>query len=71
MNRLLASRQRDQFVWLGHISRRLITGGGLRRLIDEDGLGSVTSNRTIPTRRLPAAPIMTQDCIVCWMPTAV
>jgi transaldolase len=32
---------------LDHISRRLITGGGLKRLIDEDGLGGVTSNPTI------------------------
>jgi transaldolase len=27
--------------------RSLITGGGLQRLIDEDGLGGVTSNPTI------------------------
>jgi transaldolase len=32
---------------LDHISRSLITGGGLQRLIDEDGLGGVTSNPTI------------------------
>jgi transaldolase len=32
---------------LDHISRSLITGGGLQRLIDEDGLGGVTSNTTI------------------------
>ena len=27
MNPLLALNQRDQFVWLDHISRSLITGG--------------------------------------------
>jgi transaldolase len=32
---------------LDHISRNLITGGGLQRLIDEDGLGGLTSNPTI------------------------
>ena len=47
MNPLLALNERGQFVWLDHISRRLITGGGLQRLIDKDGLGGVTSNPTI------------------------
>jgi transaldolase len=47
MNPLLALNQHGQFVWLDHISRRLITGGGLQRLVDEDGLGGVTSNPTI------------------------
>jgi transaldolase len=47
VNPLLALNQRGQFVWLDHISRSLITGGGLQRLIDEDGLGGVTSNPTI------------------------
>jgi transaldolase len=32
---------------LDHISRSLVRGGGLQRLIDEDGLGGVTSNPTI------------------------
>ena len=47
MNPLLALNQRGQFVWLDYISRSLITGGGLQRLISEDGLGGVTSNPTI------------------------
>ena len=47
MNPLLALNQLGQFVWLDHISRNLITGGGLQRLIKEDGLGGVTSNPTI------------------------
>jgi transaldolase len=47
MNPLLALNQIGQFVWLDHISRSLITGGGLQRLIEEDGLGGVTSNPTI------------------------
>ena len=36
MNPLLALNECGQFVWLDHISRRLITGGGLQRLIDKD-----------------------------------
>jgi transaldolase len=47
MNPLLALNQLDQFVWLDHINRSLVTGGGLQRLIKEDGLGGVTSNPTI------------------------
>ena len=70
MNPLLALNQRGQFVWLDHISRSLITGGGLQRLIDEDGLGGVTSNPTFSTRQLPAVPITMPGCIVRSMPTA-
>jgi transaldolase len=47
MNPLLALNQCGQFVWLDSISRGLIRGGGLQRLIYEDGLGGVTSNPTI------------------------
>jgi transaldolase / glucose-6-phosphate isomerase len=47
MNPLLALNEIGQFVWLDHISRSLITGGGLRRLIHEDGLGGITTNPTI------------------------
>ena len=47
MNTLLSLNECGQFVWLDHISRSLITDGGLERLIDEDGLGGVTSNPTI------------------------
>ena len=47
MNPLLGLNQCGQFVWLDHISRSLIRGGELQRLIDEDGLGGVTSNPTI------------------------
>jgi transaldolase len=47
MNPLLRLNQHGQFVWLDYISRSLIRGGGLQRLIDEDGLGGVTSNPTI------------------------
>jgi ribose 5-phosphate isomerase B len=36
-----------QSVWLDYICRSLITGGELRRMIDEDGLRGVTSNPTI------------------------
>ena len=47
MNPLLMLPQCGQSVWLDHISRRMITGGTLYRLIREDGLAGLTSNPTI------------------------
>ena len=46
-NPLLTLRERGQSVWLDSISRSLITGGGLQRLIDRDGVSGVTSNPTL------------------------
>ena len=36
-----------QSVWLDFIRRALFTSGELQRMIDEDGLGGVTSNPAI------------------------
>ena len=36
-----------QSVWLDYISRSLIAGGGLQRLIDQDGIAGMTSNPSI------------------------
>jgi transaldolase/glucose-6-phosphate isomerase len=36
-----------QSVWLDYIRRDLIASGGLRRLIEEDGLRGMTSNPSI------------------------
>jgi transaldolase len=44
---LRALNQRGQSIWLDNISRRLVTGGELQRLIDEDGASGITSNPTI------------------------
>src|SRR6185436_12328415 len=46
-NPLRALQVFGQSVWLDYIRRSLITGGELRRLIDEDGLLGVTSNPAI------------------------
>lgn len=40
-------RQYGQSVWLDFIRLSLIAGGELKRLVDEDGLGGVTSNPAI------------------------
>ena len=47
MNPLLKLQNHKQAVWLDYIRRDLIVGGGLRKLVDEDGLRGVTSNPTI------------------------
>ena len=64
MNPLRELNQHGQFVWLDHISRSLIRGGGLQRLVDEDGLGGVTSNPTLlRSKRLQAAATTMAGCI--------
>jgi transaldolase len=46
-NPLLELQKYGQSVWLDYIRRDLITGGEMRRLIDEDGLRGMTSNPSI------------------------
>jgi transaldolase len=52
MNPLPTLRQSGQYVWMDYLRRSLIVTGRLRRLIDEDGLGGVTSNPTIVARAI-------------------
>ncbi len=47
MNALKALQQYDQSIWLDYLRRDLLTGGGLARLIAEDGLRGMTSNPSI------------------------
>jgi transaldolase len=46
-NHIRELRKQGQSIWLDFIRRGLITNGGLKRLIDEDGLTGVTSNPSI------------------------
>lgn len=46
-NPLLVLKQYGQSIWLDYIERELVNGGGLRQLIDDDGLAGVTSNPSI------------------------
>ncbi len=45
-----------QSVWLDYIRRDLIAGGGLRRLIEEDGLRGMTSNPSLFEKAIQASP---------------
>src|SRR5262245_65034705 len=47
VNPVAALKQYGQSVWLDFIRRSLIAGGELKRLVDDDGLGGVTSNPAI------------------------
>jgi transaldolase / glucose-6-phosphate isomerase len=46
-NPLLELRKYGQSAWLDYIRRNLITSGELKHLVDDDGLGGVTSNPAI------------------------
>src|ERR1700733_2154891 len=46
-NRLTELAKFGQSVWLDNIRRDLLTKGGLARLVEQDGLGGVTSNPAI------------------------
>jgi transaldolase len=46
-NRLLQLQRFGQSPWFDYISRPLITSGTLKRMVDRDGLGGVTSNPSI------------------------
>ncbi len=44
-----------QSIWLDYIRRDLLKGGGLQRLIDEDGLRGMTSNPAIFEKAIEAS----------------
>jgi transaldolase/glucose-6-phosphate isomerase len=47
MNPLVALNHHGQSVWLDFLARGFTTGGGLQRLVEEDGVRGVTSNPAI------------------------
>lgn len=55
-NHLRDLREEGQSIWLDYIRRDLITGGDLKRLIDEDGLAGVTSNPSIFEKAIDGSP---------------
>src|ERR1700743_2689678 len=47
MNRLHKLEEAGQAVWLDFIDRKFMAEGGLKKLVEEDGLTGVTSNPSI------------------------
>ena len=58
MNALLELRRHNQSAWLDYIWRDLVLGGELKRLVEQDGLGGVTSNPTIFERAIDGGGLM-------------
>jgi transaldolase len=50
-----------QSVWDDYIRRDLVEGGGLKRLIEEDGLSGMTSNPTIFEKAIAGSPLYDDD----------
>ena len=46
-SRLQKLAERGQSIWIDNLSRQLVHGGGLQKLIDESSVTGVTSNPTI------------------------
>ncbi len=47
MNRLRDLQKQGQSIWLDYIRRNILKNGELKRLVEQDGVGGVTSNPTI------------------------
>lgn len=47
INRLLEISKRGQSIWLDLLDRKIMDSGELQKLIDDDGLGGLTSNPSI------------------------
>ena len=60
-NPLLELKALGQRVWLDNLSRTLLREGGLRRLIDEDGVAGITSNPTIFHKAISESPYYQDD----------
>jgi hypothetical protein len=55
MNPLQRLVEAGQSIWLDYLRRSLITGGGLKELMDKDAVGGLTSNPTIFGRAIAAS----------------
>jgi transaldolase len=47
MDRIKALKEQGESIWLDFISRELLTGGELKRLVEEEGVSGLTANPTI------------------------
>ena len=55
-NPLIEVKRFGQSLWLDNLSRTLLREGGLKQLIEEDGISGVTSNPAIFQKPSPKAP---------------
>src|SRR5215831_20686609 len=66
MNPVKALQDHGQAVWLDFLSRDFIADGGLKKLVDEDGLRGVTSNPSFLSRPSAAPKSTTTPATACW-----
>lgn len=60
-NPLVELTELGQSVWYDNIERKLITSGELKRLVDEDALGGVTSNPAIFEKAISGSDLYTEQ----------
>ena len=60
-NPLLKIEELGQSIWLDYLRRDLMTGGGLKYLIDDDGLKGMTSNPSIFEKAIVGSDLYEED----------
>jgi transaldolase len=61
MNALLQAKDLGQSIWLDNLSRTLLQEGGLKRMIEQDGISGVTSNPSIFHKAVSTSPYYQDD----------
>ena len=61
MNPLLEAKRLGQSIWLDNLSRTLLQEGGLKQLIEQDGISGVTSNPSIFHKAVSDSPYYRED----------
>ena len=61
MNPLLEAKRLGQSIWLDNLSRTLLQEGGLKQLIEQDGVSGVTSNPSIFHKAVSESPYYRGD----------
>lgn len=61
MNSLLEAKRLGQSIWLDNLSRTLLQEGGLKQLIEQDGVSGVTSNPSILHKAVSGSPCYRED----------
>ena len=61
MNPLLEAKRLGQSIWLDNLSRTLLQEGGLKQLIEQDGISGVTSNPSIFHKAVSESPYYRED----------
>ena len=61
MNSLLELKALGQRIWLDNLSRTLLGEGGLKQLVEDDGIAGVTSNPSIFFKAISDSPYYREE----------